>query len=157
MQITRINYVRVISLISEIGIKKKISRSTAILFPPVGGIKESINLPVNCHPKGGLWITPDKSGNWAKRRRLIHRGSIETRTVAEGDPSILAGTIGVASSDGDSIALPWVMQTTSLPLSGLHYPGLFKWPPFGRLCHQLFTSAFSRTSLYYYIILPTGW
>ena len=33
------------------------------LNTPVGGIKESNSLPVNFHPKGGLWITPDKSGN----------------------------------------------------------------------------------------------
>ena len=42
------------------------------------------------------------------------------------DPSLKAtplsrtGTTGVASSDGDCIAHPWVMQSTSLPLSGLH-------------------------------------
>lgn len=35
-------------------------------------------------------------------------------------------TIGVAYSDRDSLAIPWVMQTTSLPLCGLHYPRLFK-------------------------------
>ena len=44
------------------------------LNTPVGGIKESNSLPVNFHPKGGLWITPDKSASFALLSRLIYRG-----------------------------------------------------------------------------------
>ena len=41
------------------------------------------------------------------------------------------GTNGVAAGDGDSVAVPWVMRTTSLPLSGSHYPRLLRGHPPG--------------------------
>ena len=53
-------------------------------------------------------------------------GVLKREQSPEATPSFWTGAIEVASRDGDSIALPWVMQTTSLTLSGLHYPRLFK-------------------------------
>ena len=70
-------------------------------------------------------------------------------------PSTWARSNGVASSDEDSIALPWVMQTTSLLLSGWHYPRLLKWPPFGRFC-QSHLGIFAYTLLIQ-LIPPTGY
>ena len=53
-------------------------------------------------------------------------GVLKHEQSLKATPTSCIGSIGVAYSDGDSIALPWVMQITSLPLSGLHYPRLLK-------------------------------
>ena len=52
--------------------------------------------------------------------------SINPDKSLKATPIVLAHVEGVASSDEDSFGTPWVKQTTSLPLSALHYPRLLK-------------------------------